>query len=35
MAQFLGFGLVWVALLLFSLEGFLAHRAQPVPAVAD
>lgn len=35
MAQFLGFGLVWVALIVFSLEGFLARRAQPVAAAAD
>lgn len=34
-AQLAGFGLVWVALIVFSLEGFLARRAQPIPAIAD
>ncbi|MBU0490425.1 MAG: EamA family transporter RarD [Chloroflexi bacterium] len=28
--QFVGFGLVWAALIIFGVEGFLAHRAQPV-----
>jgi chloramphenicol-sensitive protein RarD len=32
--QLIGFGIVWVALILFGLEGFLAHRAQPQPVVA-
>jgi chloramphenicol-sensitive protein RarD len=34
--QFIGFGIVWVALILFGIEGFLAHRverAQPVAVV--
>jgi len=34
-AQFAGFGLVWVALIVFSAEGFLARRAEPIPALAD
>lgn len=35
-AQFAGFGLVWIALIVFSTEGLLARRAQqPVPAPAD
>jgi chloramphenicol-sensitive protein RarD len=36
MAQFVGFGLVWLALVVFSLEGFLSRAArQPTPAAAD
>jgi len=31
----IGFGIVWMALIIFGVEGFLAHRAQPVAAVAD
>ncbi len=35
-AQFVGFALVWVALIVFSVEGFLARSArQPVPAILD
>lgn len=34
-AHFIGFGIVWAALIIFGVEGFLAHRAQPVAAVAD
>lgn len=34
-SQFIGFGIVWVALIIFGIEGFLTHRAQPVPALAD
>ncbi len=34
-AHFIGFGIVWAALIFFGVEGFLAHRAQPVAAVAD
>ena len=36
--QLIGFGIVWVALILFGAEGFLVHRAeraQPVAAVVD
>jgi len=33
--QLIGFGIVWMALIIFGVEGFLAHRAQPVAAVAD
>lgn len=29
-AQVIGFSLVWVALVIFSIEGFFAHRPQPV-----
>jgi chloramphenicol-sensitive protein RarD len=32
--QFIGYGIVWVALILFAAEGYLAYRAKPV-AVAD
>ena len=36
LAQLIGFGLVWLALIIFSLKGFLARSAQqPIPAVAD
>ena len=34
-AQFAGFGLVWLALIIFSAEGFAARRAPPLPASAD
>ena len=35
-AHLVGFGLVWVALIIFTLEGFRARRApQPAPAIAD
>jgi chloramphenicol-sensitive protein RarD len=33
--RFIGFGIVWLALIIFGVEGFLAHRNQPVAAVAD
>ena len=33
-AQLIGFGIVWVALILFAVEGYLASRAQPVAAAA-
>ena len=33
--QFIGFGIVWVALIIFAVEGFLNHRAQPVAAIAE
>ena len=32
--QLIGFGVVWVALILFAVEGYLASRAQPVAAAA-
>ena len=32
--QLIGFGMVWVALILFAVEGYLASRAQPVAAAA-
>jgi len=32
--QWIGFGIVWVALILFAVEGYLASRAQPVAAAA-
>jgi len=35
LAQFVGFGLVWIALILFSIESFLMRGAQPVPVVVD
>jgi len=27
----IGFGIIWTALLIFAIEGFLAHRAQAEP----
>ena len=33
--RLIGFGIVWLALIIFGVEGFLAHRNQPVAAVAD
>lgn len=33
--QFIGFGLVWIALIIFAVEGVLAHRAQAVAVVAE
>jgi len=33
--RLIGFGIVWIALIIFGAEGFIAHRAQPVAAVAD
>ena len=33
--RLIGFGIVWIALIIFGVEGFLAHRSQPVAAVAD
>jgi chloramphenicol-sensitive protein RarD len=33
--RLIGFGIVWIALIIFGMEGFLAHRNQPVAAVAD
>jgi chloramphenicol-sensitive protein RarD len=35
LTQFIGFGIVWVALIIFALEGFVNHRAQMVPVVAE
>jgi len=32
-AQFIGFGIVWIALILFGVEGFLASRAQRAQTV--
>jgi len=33
--QFIGFGIVWTALIIFGLEGFLNHRMQPIPVVVE
>lgn len=33
--QFIGFAMVWIALIIFGVEGFLNHRAQPVVAIAE
>ena len=33
--RLIGFGIVWIALIIFGVEGFLAHRNQPMAAVAD
>ncbi|MGD1044501.1 MAG: EamA family transporter RarD [Bacteroidota bacterium] len=30
--QFIGYGIIWVALILFAAEGYLAYRAKPVTA---
>jgi chloramphenicol-sensitive protein RarD len=30
--QFIGYGVVWVALILFAVEGYLAYRSKPVTA---
>jgi chloramphenicol-sensitive protein RarD len=32
--RLIGFGIVWIALILFGVEGYLASRAQPVMAAA-
>jgi chloramphenicol-sensitive protein RarD len=34
-ARLAGFGLVWIALIIFGVEGFLAHRNPPVTVAAD
>jgi len=34
-SQFIGFGLVWVALIIFAVEGVMAHRAQAAVVVAE
>lgn len=33
--QFIGFVIIWVALLLYILEGFLSRRTTPLPVAAD
>lgn len=33
--QFIGFGIVWIALIIFAVEGFVNHRAQTVAALAE
>ena len=33
--QFIGFGIVWIALIIFAVEGFVAHRAQAAVVVAE
>jgi len=33
--RLIGFGIVWIALIIFGVEGFISHRAQPAAAVAD
>lgn len=33
--QFIGFAIVWVALIIFAAEGFVAHRAQAAAVVAE
>ncbi len=35
LTQFIGFGIVWAALVIFGIEGFLNHRVQPVAVVAE
>ncbi|CAG0947912.1 Protein RarD [Anaerolineae bacterium] len=34
-SQLIGFGFVWVSLIIFAVEGFLSHRAQSAPVVAE
>ena len=34
-AQFIGYSIVWIALVLFAVEGYVAYRSQPVMASAD
>jgi chloramphenicol-sensitive protein RarD len=31
--QFIGYSIIWVALILFAAEGYLVYRAKPVTAV--
>jgi chloramphenicol-sensitive protein RarD len=33
--QFIGFAIVWVALIIFAIEGFYSHQTQSAPVVAD
>lgn len=33
--QFVGFGIVWLALIIFAVEGFVSHRAQTVAVPAE
>ncbi len=33
--QLIGFGIVWTALIIFGLEGFLNYRMQPIPVVVE
>ena len=33
--QFIGFGMVWLALIIFGVEGFINHRTQPVAVIAE
>ncbi|MBI5650917.1 MAG: EamA family transporter RarD [Chloroflexi bacterium] len=34
-SQLIGFGFVWLALIIFAIESFAAHRAQTVAAIAE
>lgn len=34
-SQLIGFGFVWVSLIIFAVEGFISHRAQSAPVVAE
>lgn len=34
-SQLIGFGFVWASLIIFAVEGFVSHRAQSVPVVAE
>lgn len=33
--QFIGFGIIWLALIIFGVEGFINHRTQPVAVMAE
>lgn len=35
MAKFIGFGIVWVALILYGVEGILIYRSKPFPVVSE
>jgi chloramphenicol-sensitive protein RarD len=35
LTQFIGFGIVWAALLIFGVESYANHRIQPVAALAE
>jgi chloramphenicol-sensitive protein RarD len=33
--KFIGFGLVWTALVIYAVEGYLVHRSRPFPVVSE
>ena len=34
-SQFVGFGIIWLALIIFGVESWVEHRAHPLPISAD